>query len=248
MWRASAGNRLGRICGRRTSHQRRIVRRVVLDFSRQRPYELQSFRRIELDLGNRAESDLIALALDHVLHHRRAVGIARGLRLDLLEHAHLRKQLVEVETGGRGVVNDRIGCQQCLLQRIGGPDLGGCCAIAHDYPGPYAPDRRTRTRDHFPVFRRLLDDRGRHDHDVVDVAGGKPLDDLRRRVVLDFQIVTKIALYEVGERVQPRLDGAAAQYLDLGCDGVYVVSTLPRQHRAWKSRMRVMNRSLFEVN
>src|SRR5215468_6450677 len=101
---ASSGNLLDALCqesglcGRRSEEfhechgavavggrgrRRRCVTGIILGVSRQRADELRALVAIEPDLRDGAETDFLALAVDDVLHHGGAVGIARLLRLDL---------------------------------------------------------------------------------------------------------------------------------------------------------------------
>src|SRR5688572_29906021 len=65
------------------SHRHRCVRGVVLDLRRQRPHENQAAILLEQDLGDRAEADLLALALEHMVHHFGAGRVSHDLVLDL---------------------------------------------------------------------------------------------------------------------------------------------------------------------
>src|SRR5262245_53369917 len=58
-------------------HRNRRVGRVVLDLRRQRPYQPQALVLVLKNLRDRTEPDFLPLALQHMLHHFRARGIAR---------------------------------------------------------------------------------------------------------------------------------------------------------------------------
>src|SRR5712692_7798295 len=65
-------------------HRRSRIRSVVLHLGRQRAHQFQALLAVEQNFGDRAEPDLPAFALEHVLHDRSAVGVARGSGLPLL--------------------------------------------------------------------------------------------------------------------------------------------------------------------
>src|SRR5882672_3147575 len=105
-------------------HRRRSVRRVILDVGGQRPDQLQPLVAMEQDLGHGPEADLLAFSLQHVLHHRARVRIARGLGLDLLVQAHFLEQVLEVDPGRGAVEHDRVRLQQRALERVGARNVG----------------------------------------------------------------------------------------------------------------------------
>src|SRR5882672_1668557 len=100
----------------RGRHRRCGVGRVVLNVGGQRPDQLQPLFALQEDLGDRPEADLFPLALQHVLHHRSGIGVARGLRQDWLIDTHLLEQVLEIDSGRGPVEHDRIrgehGCAQ----------------------------------------------------------------------------------------------------------------------------------------
>src|SRR5713226_3331984 len=99
-------------------HGRRRVERIVLHLGRQRPHQFQALLAVEQNFGDRAEPDLPAFALEHVLHHRSAVGVARGSGLQLLVDPHFLEQVLEVNAAGGAVEHDRFGLQHRALERF----------------------------------------------------------------------------------------------------------------------------------
>src|SRR5215470_18117891 len=81
------------------SRRRRRIAGIILGISRQRSDELRALLAIELDLGDGAEADLLALAVDDVLHHSGAVRVARLLPLDLSADTEPVEQLFEIQAG-----------------------------------------------------------------------------------------------------------------------------------------------------
>src|SRR5262249_13445760 len=108
---------------------------------RQRSDELRALIAIKPDLRHGAEADLLALAVDDVLHHGGAVRIARLLGLDLGANAELVEQSLKIETGRRLVVDDRFGVKQSALERLAGRHVGLCGAIADQHSDADASDR-----------------------------------------------------------------------------------------------------------
>src|SRR5262249_60167368 len=58
----------GRVHGRSIAYERRAVARIVLDVRRQRTDQLEALWFEQLDLGDRTESELVALAFADVVH------------------------------------------------------------------------------------------------------------------------------------------------------------------------------------
>src|SRR5712691_1377356 len=120
-------------------HGRRRVGSVVLHLRRQRPHQFQALLAVEQNFGDRAEPDLPAFALEHVLHDGGAVGVARGFGLHLLIDVHFLEQVLEVNAGGRAVEHDRFGLQHRALERVRAGDVRHRRAGADGYTQPHAP-------------------------------------------------------------------------------------------------------------
>src|SRR5258708_2691777 len=69
---------------------------VVLHLGRQRPHQFQALLAVLQDFGDRAEPDLPAFALEHVLHDGGAVVVARGSGLQLLADPHFPHHVLQL--------------------------------------------------------------------------------------------------------------------------------------------------------
>src|SRR5713101_6065394 len=161
------------------SRRRSRIACIILGIPRQRPGELRALVAIELDLRDGAETDLLALAVDDVLHHGGAVRVARLLPLDLNADAEPLEQLFEIEAGRCLVVDDRFDVEQSALERIGRRHIGLCGTVAHDDPDPDPSDRSAPRSVELAGLRQFLNEGRRRDHHIGGLAAADPLLDRR---------------------------------------------------------------------
>src|SRR5258708_4902833 len=158
--------------GRR--RRRRRIACIGLGISRQRPDELRALVAIEPDLRDGAEADFLALAVDDMLHHGRAIRIARFLPLDLRADAEPVEQLFEIEAGRCLVVDDRFGVEQNVLERIGRRHVGLCGAVAYNDPDPDPSDRGVPRSVELSGLRQLLNEGRCRDHHIPGLPTPAP--------------------------------------------------------------------------
>src|SRR3989441_664588 len=185
---------------------------VVLHLGRQRPHQFQALLAVLQDFGDRPEADFPAFALEHVLHDRGAVGVARGPGLHLSVDLHFLEQILEVNAAGGAVEHDRFGLQHRALERFAARDVG------HGGSGPYRhaqshPPEVDAVRRHFAG--EFVERGGGRDHHVEGLARAYALADLGRSVESDVHVVAGLLLESGSGGPQARLDCAGAQDPDL---------------------------------
>src|SRR5439155_15820061 len=195
-------------------HRRRGIRSVVLHLGRQRPDEFQALLAVLQDFGDRAEADLPAFALEHVLHHGGAVGVARGLRLHLVVDLHFLEQVLEVNAAGGAVEHDRIGLEHRALERFAARDVGYGGPGPDRDPQPHPPEVDA-VRRHLARSGEFVERGGGSDHHVERVAACDALADLGRGVEGNAHVVAGLLVKGGSGGPQARLHRAGAQHPDL---------------------------------
>src|SRR5262245_17486039 len=188
--------------------------RDVLDVCRQRPDILDA--REQQQFADLLEADIDFAAREEVAD-RDAGRRTLELAFDLIGDAQALEQAFEINAARARRIADAIGGEQRLLDRVGGADVGlGCASTNRD------ADARLDQVDAAPLHDlALLDhvvERGSgQDHEVVDLASLKLLDDVGGPVPGGHELVAALALELRGELGIGLLDGVRAQDLDFRC-------------------------------
>src|SRR5712691_4971184 len=191
---------------------------VVLHLGRQRPHQFQALLAVLQDFGDRPEADLPAFALEHVLHDRSAVGVARDSGLQLLVDPHFLEQVLEVNAAGGAVEHDRFGLQHRALERFAAGDVRHRRAGPDRHAQPHAPDVDA-VRCNFARPGEFIERGGRRDYDVECIPAADALAYLGGGVERDIHLVAGLLPESGGRGSEPGLDCACAQHLDLSRHG-----------------------------
>src|SRR5262249_40015603 len=110
-----------------------------------------------------------------------------------------------------------IGGEQRLLDRVGGADVGLGCASPNRDADARLDQVDAASLHELALLDHVVERWTSQDHEIVDLAGLKLLDDVDRAIPVGHELVAALALELRRELGIGLLNGVRAQHLDFRC-------------------------------